>query len=543
MNKETLAKLEKIGAKAWSAADAMRGHMDSSEYRGPLLGIQCYAYLSKEFEKNAEDYFEDCSFERAWEEADEEERNNIKKDFIENRCGYFIKPQYLFKVFLDEAKRGVFVANNLKVALDDFDSDISALGDKNSKQIFLNLFEMTNMGSSVMGNNPAEKNLMYGELIKTVALIQEDIDILQEEDSTVDVMAYIYEYMLSRFASSAGKKGGEFLTPHCASKLLSKLVLSDFDDVSKIKKIGDPTMGTLSLVNTFINELKDIDEDVAKNVHIYGQEKNFTTAKLAGINMLYNKISSDRLHLFIGDTLLNDGWIGPCGELEKLNVMIANPPYSTKHLLDEKVALESDERFKPFSRIAPQSKADYSFVQHMIAHTADNARFGLILPHGVLFRGSSEGIIRKEILNIKHNGHRILNGIIGLPAGMFYGTGIPVCILLFNKEKTDDTVMFVDASKEFVKDKQNYLDDSMIDKIVKTYHNRKDVDKYAHLASFEEIERNDYNLNIPRYVDTTEEEEKVDINEVIKELDRLEIEMSSTKKDLMSSLKKLGIIE
>lgn len=542
MLKTTREKLDKIGAKAWASADAMRGNMDASEYRGPLLGLQCYAYLSEKFEKAAKEEFgEGTTFKEEWDSADEKYREDIVDNFISWNPGYFIQPEYLFKEFAKQAHNGTFKASDLSAAIVAFDTYVLS-SEKDSRNTFYKLFEMINVDSSATGSSPAEKNHMFSEVIINVESIQKDINEIQAEDPTVDAMAYIYEYMLARFASSAGKKGGEFLSPACACKLLSKLTLATVKNPSAIRTIADPTCGTLSLINTFIEELREVDKETADNVKIYGQEKNSTTAKLAGINMLYHEVESSDFKIFNADTLTNDGFTEPTGELMKLDIQIANPPYSVNHSLTD-TSLTSDERFSGYSKLAPKSKADFAFLQHMVAHASERGHIGVILPHGVLFRGAAEGIIRKEMLNITGpSGNKILDGVIGLPAGMFYGTGIPVCMILLSMEKDDNNVVFIDASKEFVKDKQNYLSDETIDKIVKAYADRKEIDKYCHIATFEEIERNDYNLNIPRYVDTTEEEEAIDVKTVFKNLEKLDKEMEVSKKAIKDSLKSLGLI-
>lgn len=544
MKPEIRQKLDKIGALAWTSADAMRGNMDASEYRGPLLGLQCYAYLSQEFEKEAAIFFgTGTTFKEEWDAANEEEKQDIQDNFITYTPGYFIKPEYLFKEFVEKAKNGTFKVSDLSMAITAFDNAIMSSSVKYNINVFNKLFEMVNINSSTTGSNPAEKNQMFSEVIKNVDNIQTQINKIQEEDPTVDAMAYIYEYLLARFASSAGKKGGEFLSPACACKLLSKLTLAAVKNPKNIKTIADPTCGTLSLVNAFIEELRNVDKTTADNVHIYGQEKNSTTAKLAGINMLYHKVPSNMFNVFNADTLTNDGFKTETGDMMKLDIQIANPPYSVNHNLTEESRV-SDDRFSGYSKLAPKTKADFAFLQHMIAHASETGHIGVILPHGVLFRGASEGTIRKEMLNIRNKyGRRILDGIIGLPAGMFYGTSIPVCMLLFSMEKDDDNVVFIDASKDFIKDKQNYLSDEQIDKIVTAYKERKNIDKFCHIATFEEIERNDYNLNIPRYVDTTEDEKEIDINAVLKEINEIDKEIKISETDINESLKILGFIK
>ncbi len=544
MTKEIFGQLDKIGALIWSSADSMRGNMDASEYRGPLLGLQCYAFISEEFEVEAAKFFgEGTTFKEEWDKADETEKEDIRRNFIDFEPGFFIQPEYLFKEFAAQAKAGTFNARTLSAAFTAFDNAISTSVDANRKRTFYKLFEMVNVDSSATGSNPAEKNQMFSEVILNVERMLEEIRDIQEKNKDVDVMAYIYEYLLARFASSAGKKGGEFLTPACVSKLLSKLVLTSCKNPKAIRTIADPTCGTLSLVNTFIEQLREKDEETADNVKIYGQEKNSTTAKLAGMNMIYHRVQNNLFTIFNADTLTNDSFKTSTGNLMKLDIQVANPPYSVKHALTDE-SLKNDERFMGYTKMAPSSKADFAFLQHMIGHMSENGHVGVVLPHGVLFRSGAEGTIRKEMLNLtSRNGKRLLDAVIGIPAGMFYGTGIPVCILIFSQEKTDDDVVFIDASKDFEKDKQNYFTDEQIDRIVKAYAERKDVDKFCHVAKFEEIERNDYNLNIPRYVDTTEEEEEIDIKEVLANLKKLDAEIESAKTEIISSLKELKIIE
>lgn len=319
------------------------------------------------------------------------------------------------------------------------------------------------------------------------------------------------------------KKAGEFYTPQEVSKILAKIVTTG---KNRLKSVYDPTCGSGSLLLRVAREVKDVN-------NFYGQEMNRTTYNLARMNMILHGIHYQKFDIKQEDTLekpqhLND---------MPFEAIVANPPFSAKWSANP--LFLSDDRFSQYGKLAPSSKADFAFVQHMIYHLAENGTMAIVLPHGVLFRGSAELHIRKYLIEQKN----YLDAVIGLPANIFYGTSIPTCILVFKKCKEDpDNILFIDASKDFEKVKnQNMLRDEHINKIVETYRNRTSIEKYSHLATLEEVAENDYNLNIPRYVDTFEEEEPIDIDAVMKEIKSLESKRAELDKEIAVYFKELGL--
>ena len=334
------------------------------------------------------------------------------------------------------------------------------------------------------------------------------------EDAEIDVLGDAYEYLIGQFAANAGKKAGEFYTPQQVSKILAKIVTVDKTD---LKNVYDPTCGSGSLLLRIGNE--------ANVRHYYGQELNSTTYNLARMNMLLHEVSFQDFDIEIGDTLEH-----PHFDDMRFEAVVANPPYSANWSADAKFL--DDERFSSYGKLAPKSKADFAFVQHMIYHLDDNGTMAVVLPHGVLFRGAAEGVIRQYLIEEKN----YLDAVIGLPANVFYGTSIPTCILVFKKSRKDEnTVLIIDASNEFEKAKnQNNLTDENVKKIVTTYKNREAIDKYSYIATLDEIKENDHNLNIPRYVDTFEEEEQISLEEVASSIQQTQMEILQAEKELLA---------
>ena len=367
--------------------------------------------------------------------------------------------------------------------------------------------------------NTKDRNSILKNLLEDFANKKLDLRPSQLEGN--EVIGDAYEYLIAHFASDAGKKGGEFFTPSGVSTLLSKLLKA-----KEGERIYDPTCGSGSLL------IKASKEVGSENFAIYGQEKNGQTQALCKMNMFLHEIND--ANIAWGDTLRNPLHIEN-DHLMKFDVVVANPPFSLDKWGADELADDHYGRFK--YGLPPKSKGDYAFVEHMLSSLNAEGRMGVVLPHGVLFRGASEGKIRKAI--IKDN---LLDAVIGLPANLFFGTGIPATILLFKKGRANTDVLFIDASREFNKEKkQNSIDDEHITKILQTYQNRKEVEKYAHVATIEEIEENDYNLNIPRYVDTFEEEEPIDIDSTKESIAKIESELVEIKKQMQGYLEELGL--
>ena len=362
----------------------------------------------------------------------------------------------------------------------------------------------------------------------TVASLIKEIDKADLLNSDAEILGNAYEYLIGQFASETGKKAGEFYTPQAVSKILTKIAIAGQED-----KIGlsvyDPCMGSGSLL---LNAKKY--SSAPGYIKYYGQEMNTSTYNLARMNMFLHGVDSSNQHLRNGDTLDED-W--PTDEETDFNMVLMNPPYSANW--SATAGFLQDERFSDYGVLAPKSKADYAFVQDMIYHLNESGTMAVVLPHGVLFRGSTELKIRRFLIEEKN----YLDAVIGLPANLFYGTSIPTTIEVFKKCREDDQdVLFIDASKGFEKVKnQNKLRAEDIKKIINTYANREEIEKYSHKATLEEIEENDFNLNIPRYVDTFEEEEPIDLDEVVDELDRIDAEMEKVDAEIKQYCDELGI--
>lgn len=471
----------------WAIANDLRGNMDPSEYRNYILGLIFYRFLSERVSDRTATLLKNdhISFTDAYQD---EEMRDLLRENITKDLGFFIEPKYLFETIVANIQAGNFDVEQLQEAITAVQD--STLG-RSSEQDFRGLFEDMDLTSSRLGNTVAKRS----DLIAKVILSLSDIS-FSEADIQIDVLGDAYEYLIGQFAASAGKKAGEFYTPQQVSKILAKIVTMDRPE---LRSVYDPTMGSGSLLLQLGN--------YAKIGEYFGQEINGTTYNLARMNLLMHGINYSRFQLFQGDTLEEDR-VGT----RQFDAVVANPPYSANWSPDGKL---DDERFRKYGKTAPKSKADFAFVEHMLFHLNDAGTMAVVLPHGVLFRGAAEGTIRQFMIERDN----VLDAVIGLPANLFYGTSIPTAVLIFKKNRQRNDVLFIDASTDFEKGKnQNNLTDDNVDKIVNTYKARADVDKYAHVASFDEIKDNDFNLNIPRYVDTFEEEAPIDIDQVMSEL-------------------------
>ncbi len=347
-----------------------------------------------------------------------------------------------------------------------------------------------------------------------------------------DALGDAYEYLISKFASESGKKAGEFYTPRAVSRLLARIV-TDGQEHKNAFSVYDPTMGSGSLLLQVKNFIVDSPTlNLTNKIQYFGQEIKNQTYNLARMNMILHGVSSSQQHLRFGDTLGVD-W--PSDEPTTFDAVVMNPPYSQKY--DASEGLLMDPRFASFGKLPPKSKADYAFLLHGFYHLKDSGTMAIVLPHGVLFRGSSEEAIRKKLLE-----EGKIYAVIGLPAGIFYSTSIPTCILVLKKNHTSRDVLFIDASKEFKKEgPRNFLLDEHLDKIFNAYKERKSIKKFSYLASLEEIQSQGFNLNIPRYVDTSEEEEEIDLEGVFTELLSIETDEKQLKSELNGFFKQLGL--
>ncbi len=514
----------------WNIANTLRGKMNADEFRDYILGFIFYKYLSEKMEIFANNILKQDKIKFREITPKTAQANDfleaIKEEALE-KLGYFLRPEELFT---EVAKRGMgnnedidlfdesktnFILEDLQKILTNI--QLSTMG-TDSEEDFDNLFEDMDLNSTKLGKTPEARNTIIAKVLTHLDKID-----FKLENTELDVLGDAYEYLIGQFASGAGKKAGEFYTPQEVSKILAKIVTTG---KQKLKSVYDPTCGSGSLLLRVAREVKDV-------AMFYGQEMNRTTYNLARMNMILHGVHYRQFDIKQEDTLEYPQHIDDL----PFEAIVANPPFSAKWSANP--IFTSDDRFSQYGKLAPASKADFAFVQHMIYHLAENGTMAIVLPHGALFRGGAEQHIRKFLIENKN----YLDAIIGLPANIFYGTSIPTCIMVFKKcRENPDDVLFIDASNDFDKVKtQNILREEHIEKIVSTYRNRTETEKYSKRATLQEIITNDYNLNIPRYVDTFEAEESIDINTIANELKALETEMKNTDKEIAEFCAALGI--
>lgn len=505
-----------LHTKLWKMANSLRGNMDANEFKDYILGLIFYRYVCEHEEGEFKD-----KLHVSVEDLYKKNPSQCKEIAVLNLgLGYFIEPQYLFRKLVDDINEGEFELETLSNAFKSY-SD-STKGQESEEQLS-KLFNDVNLTSDKLGSTYKEKGELIGKLITAI----DEID-FNFMDSKIDLLGDAYEYLIGQFAASAGKKAGEYYTPQQVSKLLSLIVTKDLKDV---KYISDPACGSGSLLIQVADRLKEKD---GKYIRIFGQELNTTTCNLARMNMLVHKVNFNKFTIHQGDTLKNPS--DDQREYGKMDIVVANPPFSANW--DPNSSMERDERFSGAGKLAPKSYADYAFVEHMVNSLSATGCMAVVLPHGPLFRGNAEGVIRQYLVETRN----YLDTVIGLPENLFYGTTIAACICVFKKNKTDRNVYFIDASKYFEKGKnQNLLRDEDIERIMDAYSSKKEVEKYAHLATLEELKENEFNLNIPRYVDTFEEEEEIDLNEVMAEYHRLDEEDKKVTEELNKYLEELGL--
>ena len=495
--------------------------MDASEYKNYLLGLVFYKYLSdlelravyEEANGKPQEYpSREVQFAEFvdWYDDDAEKLKNTMR----RKLGYFIEPQYLFFTLRNKASSYEFQIDDLQTAF----IELSRQGES-----FEGLFDDVDLHSTKLGSHAQQRSITLMEVIKNL----DEIDLFGYEG---DVIGDAYEYLIAQFAAGAGKKAGEFYTPQAVSKIISEIASIGQENVAPFH-IYDPAMGSGSLMLNIRQFLND-----PEKVYFHGQELNTTTYNLARMNLILHNVDREQMRLNNGDTLDAD-W--PTDEPFLFNAVVMNPPYSANWSAADKFL--SDSRFERYGKLAPKSKADFAFLLHGFYHLKDSGTMGIVLPHGVLFRGAAEGTIRKALLEMG-----AIEAVIGLPANIFYGTGIPTVVLILkkNRENNGRDVLFIDASNDFEKQKnQNHLRPQDIHKIVDAYKKRGNIEKYAHLATFDEIVANDYNLNIPRYVDTFEEEEQIDIVALGNDMVDLNLQIKQNESEFLDLLDQLAVTD
>ncbi len=503
----------------WNIANELRGKMDADEFRDYILGFVFYKYLSEKQHSHANRILENENVKEFVEVTDDESIEAIREDSLLH-LGYFLKPEELFSAIAakgnaDSEDEDNFILEDLENILNNIEQ--STMGTE-SEDDFNKLFEDLDLSSTKLGRTPDARNALIAKILFHLDRID-----FKLEETEADVLGDAYEYLIGQFAAGAGKKAGEYYTPSQVSKALAKIVTLDKE---RIRTAYDPTCGSGSL-------LLRVDKE-AKVAGFFGQELNRTTYNLARMNMILHGIHFSRFDIRQEDTLEHPQHLDM-----QFEAIVANPPFSAKWKGRDNPLNETDDRFSQYGRLAPTSKADFAFVQHMIHHMAENAVMAVVLPHGVLFRGAAEETIRKYIIQEQN----FLDAVIGLPPALFYGTGIPACILVFKKcRERDEDILFIDASRQFRKEgNQNTLLDDHVERIIATYRERETIEKYSYVASLEEIAENDYNLNIPRYVDTFEEEESVDLDAVAEEIRSLDAEIEKNDAVISRFCRELGI--
>ncbi len=512
---------KQLESRLWDIANTLRGKMGADDFRDYILGFIFYKYLSERMNLFADEILKHDGIKFDAIDEGSAEGQEMLKDIQEEsvgRLGYFLKPSELFHKVAEKGsqKADNFILEDLGNILKHIES--STMG-HDSEEDFEGLFEDLDLGSSKLGKSENQKN----ELIARVLVHLDQID-FRLDDTEADVLGDAYEYLIGQFASGAGKKAGEFYTPQQVSTILAKIVTTG---KTSLKNVYDPTCGSGSLLLRVAKEVEEVGG-------FYGQEMNPTTYNLARMNMILHGVHYQRFDLKNEDTLEHPA---PEHADMRFEAIVANPPFSAKW--SASAIHENDDRFSAYGKLAPKTKADFAFVQHMAYHLDSGATMACVLPHGVLFRGAAEGHIRRYLIEDCN----WLDAVIGLPANIFYGTGIPTCILVLKKQRENpDDILFIDASQHFEKvANQNQLRPEDIEHIVSTYRKRESSEKFSHVAELSEVEENDFNLNIPRYVDTFEEEEPVDLAEVSEKLVALEKEMGETDKVIAGFCGELGI--
>ena len=535
----TATEQHRLGKALWTIADKLRGAMMADDFRDYMLSFLFLRYLSENYEESVKkelgsDYPEISRdiIKKAgvntplqiWYNENPDDIAEFEQQ-MRRKTHYVILPEYLWGNIVELAR------TQSKELLDTLEKGFKYIEEQSFDSSFRGLFSEINLHSDKLGKTYEERNIMLCKVVTEIA------NGIAEFSTDIDSLGDAYEYLIGEFAANSGQKAGEFYTPQKISSILSEIVSLDNQNPAKGKKtkidrVLDFACGSGSLLLNVRHEMGK--HGIGK---IYGQEKNITTYNLARMNMLLHGVKDTEFEIHHGDSLLND-WnilneINPSKKIQ-FDAIVANPPFSYRWEPSEELA--KDFRFKNYG-LAPKSAADFAFLLHGFHFLREDGTMAIILPHGVLFRGGKEELIRKKLLT---DGN--IDAVIGLPSNLFYSTGIPVCILVLKKCKKHDDVLFINASEHFEKGKrQNSLRDSDVRKIVETYQYRKETERYSRSVSMCEIIDNDYNLNISRYVSTAKEEIPVDLAEVHKQLKKIEEDIKIAKDKHNRFLEELGL--
>ena len=517
VNNETTQRAE-LHRKIWAIADNVRGAVDGWDFKQYILGILFYRFISEnitEFFNAAEREAGDLDFNYA-EISDEEAEKDFRPNTVEDK-GFFILPSQLFENVVKNAADN----ENLNTDLANIFKAIegSAVGFA-SEDAIKGLFEDVDTTSNRLGGTVAEKNKRLTDILKGIA----EINFGDFQSNDIDAFGDAYEYLISNYASNAGKSGGEFFTPQTVSKLLARLVM---DGKTSINKVYDPTCGSGSLL---LQMKKQFENHIIED-GFYGQEINMTNFNLARMNMFLHNVNYNNFSIKRGDTLLN-----PLHNEEKpFDAIVSNPPYSIKWVGDADPTLINDERFAPAGKLAPKSYADFAFIMHALSYLSSKGRAAIVCFPGIFYRKGAERTIRKYLID-----NNFIDCVIQLPENLFFGTSIATCILVMSKNKTENKVLFIDASKEFKKEtNNNILEEKNIDAIVEEFRNRTDVDYFSRYVDVSEIKENDHNLSVSTYVEKEDTREVIDIKVLNKELEETVKKIDALRRSINEIVKEL----
>ena len=499
MNNQNMREREELHKKIWSIADDLRGSVDGWDFKQYILGMMFYRYISEnitnyinEGERKAGD--KDFDYAKLSDKVAETQREELVKE-----KGFFILPSELFCNVHKKAKNDENLNETLEKVFNNIEN--SAKGAE-SEEDFAGLFDDIDVNSNKLGATVAKRNDKLVKILNGIA----DIKLDDYKSNSIDAFGDAYEFLMSMYASNAGKSGGEFFTPQEVSELLTRLAVVGKKSVNKVY---DPACGSGSLL---LKSAKILGKENVRN-GFYGQEINLTTYNLCRINMFLHDIGYDKFDIACEDTLTNpQHW-----DDEPFEVIVSNPPYSIKWAGNDNPLLINDPRYSPAGVLAPKSKADFAFIMHSLSWLATNGTASIVCFPGIFYRGGAEQKIRKYLVD-----NNFIDCIIQLPDNLFFGTSIATCIMVLKKSKKDNSILFIDASKECVKvTNNNKLTDENIDNIVKIFTDRKDIDYVAKLVSNTEIGENDYNLSVSTYVEKEDTREKIDIVELNKQIEEI----------------------
>ncbi len=517
-NSNEAAQRSELHKKIWSIADNVRGAVDGWDFKQYILGILFYRFISE----NITEFFNKAEKEAGNEEfdyadiSDEDANKYFRPNTVEDK-GFFILPSQLFINVVKNAKDNQNLNTDLAAIFKDIEA--SAVGFSSEADI-KGLFEDLDTTSSRIGGTVAEKNKRLTDILTGIA----SINFKDFKNNDIDAFGDAYEYLISNYASNAGKSGGEFFTPQSVSKLLARLVV---EGQSNINKVYDPTCGSGSLL---LQMKKQFDENIIEE-GFYGQEINMTNFNLARMNMFLHNINYNNFSIKRGDTLLN-----PLHKEEKpFDAIVSNPPYSIKWIGDDDPTLINDDRFAPAGKLAPKSYADYAFILHSLNHLSSKGRAAIVCFPGIFYRKGAEQTIRKYLVD-----NNFVDCVIQLPENLFFGTSIATCILVLAKNKISNQVLFIDASKEFKKEtNNNILEEKNILNIIEEFKNREGIQYFSRYVDNSEIEENDYNLSVSTYVEKEDTREIIDIKvlnkeieETVKKIDNLRASINEIVKEL-----------